>query len=179
MTDYQQPPRERKRGRPFDAARLRALAIAYVGKYATNSGKLRAYLKRKLGERGWEGEDLPPVDDIVGQCAALGYVDDEAFAAQRAASLSRRGFGPIRIRSSLRAAHVDAQLAAQTSNLSGDEAIEAALVYARRKRFVIGDDPATNRKMIAAFLRAGHNYDIVRRIIDQLKTDDDDSGARH
>lgn len=179
MPDYQQSPRERKRARPFDAARLRALAIAYVGKYATNSGKLRAYLKRKLSERGWEGEALPPVDDIVGQCAELGYVDDEAFAVGRAASLSRRGFGSTRIRASLRAVHVDAELAAQTSSMNGDEAIAAALVFARRKRFVIDDDPATKRKMIAAFLRAGHNYDIVRRIIDQLKTGDDDSGARH
>jgi regulatory protein len=38
---------------PLDQAALQELALRYVGKYATTRAKLRAYLGRKLRERGW------------------------------------------------------------------------------------------------------------------------------
>jgi regulatory protein len=83
--------------RPLDSARLEELALAYVARFATSTGKLERYLARKLRERGWEGEDAPDVAAIVARLSELRYVDDRAFAAARSAGLLRRGYGPRRI----------------------------------------------------------------------------------
>src|SRR5687767_5199825 len=65
---------------PLNEARLRELALAYVGRYSTTRAKLRAYLARKIRERGWSGEregDLAALADAI---AERGYVDDSAYA---------------------------------------------------------------------------------------------------
>ena len=75
--------------RPLDPAGLKALALSYVGRYATTRARLRAYLARKVAARGWDGADEPPLNEIVERCAELGYVDDAGFAAARGAALPR------------------------------------------------------------------------------------------
>ena len=48
--------REIRAPKPLDAPRLEELALAYVARFATSAAKLETYLRRKLRERGWEGE---------------------------------------------------------------------------------------------------------------------------
>jgi regulatory protein len=93
---------------PLDEEGLERLALHYAGRYATTRAKLRAYLRRKVTERGWEGSSPAPVERLAERLAGLGYVDDKAFASARAASLLRRGYGERRIGEALRAAGVDA-----------------------------------------------------------------------
>ena len=45
--------RPRKTAQPLDGQRLDALALHYVGRFATTRAKLVQYLHRKLRERGW------------------------------------------------------------------------------------------------------------------------------
>jgi len=154
--------------RPLDPPALRALALSYVGRYATTRARLRAYLARKVAERGWDDEDEPPLDEVVERCAALGYVDDAGFAAARGAALLRRGFGEQRVAAALRAVGIDAETAAPAREAAREGALEAALAFARRKR--IGpfakeaSDPDQRRRHFAALMRAGHPSDIARRI---------------
>ena len=152
----------------LDLAALNALAIAYVGKYATTQARLRTYLVRKVTERGWEGEEQAPFDAIVARCAELGYVDDAGFAAARGAALLRRGFGERRIAQALRAVGIDAETAAPAREAARENALDAALAFARRKRIgPFATDPAEpdkRRRNLAALLRAGHAPDIARRI---------------
>jgi regulatory protein len=175
MTAYQQSRRERKRPQPLDAPRLRALALFYLGRYATSSGRLRAYLQRKIGEYGWIDDSDPPVDHVIEQCVQLGYLDDRAFATARAAALIRRGYGPEKVKTSLRAAGVDREQADRSSDMDDDARLISALTFARRRRlgpFATSDLGTENRqKVMAAFLRAGHSYDIVSQII-ALSADD-------
>jgi regulatory protein len=167
--EYQHSRGERKRPQPLDAERLRALALAYVGRYATSCARLAAYLNRKIGERGWIDEHTPPVDAIITQFQSLGYVDDEAFARTRGESLLRRGYGPNRMKISLRVSGIESEIIDRMVNVDADEALSAALVFARRKR--IGPyareaiSPDNRQKMIAALLRAGHSYDVSRKIL--------------
>jgi regulatory protein len=154
---------------PLDAAKLQQLAIAYVGRYATTRAKLADYLDRKVAMRGWDGEDPAPVGAIVDRCAALGYVDDAAFAAARGAALSRRGYGARRIAQALRAAGIDSDDAAPVEQNARDDALQAALAFAKRRR--IGPfsreeevDPDQLRRDFAALLRAGHDSGIARRV---------------
>ena len=160
--------RKREERPPIDRGGLERMALRYVERYATSRGKLARYLLRKLHERGWEGESEPPVTSIVDRMAALGYVDDAAFAAARATTLGRRGLGERRIRADLRAAGIADDDSAEAQTIARDQALAAALRYAQRRRIgpfaVASPDRAGREKALAAMLRAGHPLDLACRI---------------
>lgn len=155
---------------PLDTAGLRELGLAYVGKFATTKSKLADYLRRKVAERGWSGTDQPDIDGLVEQFAGSGYVDDEAYALAKSRSLTARGYGAARVRQSLHAAGVDEEDAGPARELAAEQAEEAALRFARRRR--IGpfaeepSDRAAREKAIAALIRAGHSYEIARKVVE-------------
>jgi len=151
---------------PLDEARLSELGLRYVGRYATTRAKLRAYLGRKLMERGWSGERPADVDGLVHRFAELRYVDDAAFAAMKGGSLGRRGYGVRRVSETLRAAGVEDNDRAGAEMAARDGRWEAAHAFARRKRIgPFAAEPAdrdTREKQLAAFLRAGHDFATAR-----------------
>lgn len=155
--------------KPLDGEALERLAIAYVGRFATTRAKLATYLRRKLAERGWDGEDAPPVDAIVARFADAGYIDDRGFAEARGASYTRRGYGERRLAERLRADGIKEDDAEPARRAAGENAWAAALAFARRRR--IGPfakeraDQAGMRKALAAMMRAGHPFDLARRIV--------------
>lgn len=167
--EYQYSQGERKRRPPLDAEQLRALALAYVGRYATSCARLATYLNRKIGERGWVDESIPPVAELVTQFSSLGYVDDEAFAKTRGESLLRRGYGPNRLKISLRVSGIGTDIIDRTTNVDDDDAFAVAMIFAKRKRIgPYAKDPTSpdiRQKMIASLLRAGHSYDVSRKIL--------------
>lgn len=157
---------------PLDEDGLRALALGYLGRFATTRAKLRDYLRRKLAERGWAGARPADLDALVEAMATLGYVDDRAFAAARTAALARRGYGARRQGQALRAAGVEAEDAAAVRaerEEAGDDGRDAALAFARRKRIgpfaEVPVDPDRRRRQAAAMLRAGHPPALVRAIV--------------
>jgi regulatory protein len=160
--------KEARRARPLDAKGLEALALRYVGKYATTRAKLRDYLLRKLDQAEWSGEAAPDVEGLVARIAELGYVDDRAFAEQRAAALGRRGFGARRIGQAFRAAGIDAEDGEEALTGARDNALEAALALARRRRVgPFADEPADRagrERVVAMMVRGGHDPALARRI---------------
>jgi regulatory protein len=101
--------------------------------------------------------------------AALGYVDDRAFATARAASLGRRGYGERRVREALRAAGIADEDSAEAAESARQGAWNSALRFARRRRigpFAEAEpDRASREKALGALLRAGHPVDLARRIV--------------
>jgi len=173
--------REHRALRPLDTAALEALALAYVGRYATTRARLADYLRRKLRERGWDDISEPPVPAIVARLAELKYVDDAAFADARGAALARRGYGGRRVAQALAAAGVgEADSAGARAAMQGG-ALAAALAFARRRRIgpfaSVEPDRDQRRRALAAMLRAGHAPDLSRRIVNALPGTDieDDS----
>lgn len=162
---------KRRAPRPLDAEMLRQLALNHVARYATTRAKLRSYLARKLRERGWQGDGAPSVEAIVERMAALGYVDDRAFAETRAAGLARRGYGPRRIADALRMAGIDEADGEAAREAAGAAAWDAALAFARRRRIgpfatdSLMPGPARD-KALAALIRAGHAFEIARILVD-------------
>lgn len=152
----------------LDAAALDRLALRYVERFATTRGKLAEYLRRKIRERGWAGPPADPVA-LAERMAELGYVDDRSFAAARAGAMARRGLGARRIDGALRQAGVDEADREEIAPDIADGAVDAALSFARRRRigpWGNGDtDRAVREKQVAAMLRAGHGFDLSRRII--------------
>ena len=161
---------------PLDAPALEALALTYVARFATSTGKLADYLKRKLRERGW-ADDMPAdVPGVVSRLAERGYVNDAGYAQAQGEGLRRRGYGARRIDTALDHAGIAPALRAAARG-SETERRHAVLAFARRKRLwpYSGTrclDPATRQKHMAAFLRAGHGLDHARRVMDAQSLDD-------
>jgi regulatory protein len=166
---------ERPAPKPLGRARLSDLALAYVARFATSGARLEAYLKRKLRERGWEGEDISQgmaeIEALVGRFVEAGYIDDESYARAKAGSLLRRGFGGRRIAQALGHDGIDEAIREEVAPDEA-EARAAAMGFARKKGFgpfsrVAGQsDPKRREKQIAAMLRAGHGMGAVRMVLD-------------
>jgi len=154
---------------PLDMAALERTALFYAGRYATTRARLTAYLGRKVRERGWAEPQAPQIETLVERMAALGYVDDRAFASARASALGRRGYGVRRVSEALRAAGIGEEDSAEAREAAEEGAWTAALRFAERRKIgpyssTMADRPA-REKAIAAMLRAGHPAGIARRIV--------------
>lgn len=163
MTGKRLPP-------PLDDAALREMALRQVARVATSRGKLLSYLKRKIKERGWGGEQPADPEALADRFVALGYIDDAGFAVMKSGALARRGYGARRIDEELRAAGIGEEDREKADVQIASEAWTAADRFARRKRVgpyaTAALDPKQREKAIAAFLRAGHAYAVARRWVD-------------
>jgi regulatory protein len=166
-----QRPTQKKPASPLDNRRLRDLALHYAGRYATTRAKLSDYLQRKIRDRGWkEGEPRADITVMVQEFADLGYVNDAAFADAKARSFVRRGFGAKRLEQELYAAGIEDGDALTARDETSTGALASANAFARRKRIgpfaEIAASPDLKRKQLAAFMRAGHSFDIARRFVE-------------
>jgi regulatory protein len=174
MAADRQAGRKAREPKPLDAARLDELALTYVARFATSASKLERYLKRKLRERGWEGEREPDLAALVGRYVELGYVDDTAFARAKSGSLLRRGYGLRRVGEALREAGIEEAI---REDVRPGERVErrAALAMARKRGFGPFGRESLGRerrqKQIAAMLRAGHPLDSAREMVDAPSED--------
>lgn len=161
--------RQRKPRPPLSEEQLKELALAYVARFATSRAKLAAYLSRKLRERGWAGSGEPPVEALVSKAADAGFVDDAAFALGKARSLTARGYGSRRVRQALHAAGIAEADGKAARDHARQEAVEAALHFAKRRR--IGPfatramDAREREKALAAMVRAGHDFPLSKVIV--------------
>ncbi|MFM5923330.1 MAG: regulatory protein RecX [Novosphingobium sp.] len=160
--------RPRRAPKPLDPARLEELALAYVARFATSAARLEGYLRRKLRERGWDGEGEAPVAALVARFVTNGYVDDLAYARAKSGSLLRRGYGQRRIGQALHAAGIDEQVREEVRAGEAQQR-RAALALAQKRKFgpfgaAVLDRPM-REKQIAALLRAGHRLESARELV--------------
>jgi regulatory protein len=160
---------QRKPRPPLDAERLNEMALAYVGRFATTRARLRSYLERKIRERGWDGAPAD-VGAIAERCAALGYVDDAAYALSKSRSMTGRGYGERRVEQSLRIAGVEEPDAIGAREHAHSEAVEAAVRFAERRRLgPFASEPPDRKgreRALATMIRAGHGFSLARAIVD-------------
>ncbi|MBA4041570.1 MAG: RecX family transcriptional regulator [Sphingobium sp.] len=160
---------------PLDHDALDRLALRYVERFATTRARLIAYLDRKVRERGWQGAPADPVS-LADRMVALGYIDERAFAAARAGAMARRGLGERRISAALRAAGVGEDEGSALTPMIAQGALAAGLRFAQRKRLgpyaVTAPDRAMRERQLAAMLRAGHSFELARKILSMTPGDD-------
>ncbi|GAA4021953.1 hypothetical protein GCM10022280_23190 [Sphingomonas swuensis] len=161
--------RQRRVPKPLDRVALNDLALHYVARFATSRAKLSTYLKRKLRERGWDGEGEPDLPALVAKLTEQGFVDDRAFAEAKGASLTRRGFGGRRVRDALSVAGIAEEDRAGALEAAEAAAWQSALRFAQRKRIGPYAEEAADRdgraKALSAMMRAGHGFELARRIV--------------
>ena len=160
--------RSRKPPQPLDQAKLRELALAYVGRFSTTRAKLRTYLSRKIRERGWSDGQAADVETIAEAMADRGYIDDRGYALAKSRALTARGLGRHRVQQKLHAAGVANDDGVAARDHAEEHAVASALRFAQRRR--IGPfaaapmDPPAREKAIAAMIRAGHGFGLSRMI---------------
>jgi regulatory protein len=173
------PRKPRKLPRRMTAERLDNIALHYLSRYASSSGNLRRVLTRRVARAAAVHGDDPAVgahwvEELIARFVRSGLIDDRAYAAQKAASLQRRGGSRFGIRGKLRQKGVEAGLIDDAMSTlddggSGTGEFAAACALVRRRR--LGPcRPAAKRglmrqKDLAALARAGFGLDIARRAL--------------
>lgn len=153
----------------LDQSTLESLALRYVSRYATTKHKLTSYLHRKVREKGSEVDQTDAIIDIANKYEQLGYIDDALFAQSKASALQRKGYGERRIAQALKNAGISEPDQEKALTLSEKSKWEAAEKFAQKRR--IGPfapeeyDRAKRQKLLQAFMRAGHGYDIANRFV--------------
>lgn len=157
---------------------MRDAALRHLARYASTEANLLRVLNRRIDR--WarvapEGSDSilaaarQAARQVVHDLAAIGAVNDAAYAESRARSLNRAGRSRRAVAAHLAAKGVDAETA--RAALPDDPAAEltAALRQARRKRigpFAAREtDAPTRMKHLATLARAGFSQDIARRAL--------------
>jgi regulatory protein len=158
-------------------ARLHEAALAHLARYAATQAGLVRVLDRRV-ERWARAAAAEPeavraaktaVRAVVAKLAASGLVDDAAFAASRARSLTRGGRSRRAVAAHLLARGVSGE--ALRAALPGDPETElaAALALARRRRigpFRAGEaDEDGRRKELGMLARAGFAQDVAARAL--------------
>lgn len=179
----------KKKPKKVTAAYLERAALHYLGRFSSSEKNLRDVLIRKIRRRNESfapptDEQTAWIDDVVKKCVRYSYVDDQAYAKQRAELLLRRG-KPLRlIAQDLRhkgvgAEDTEAALSALSGNAEVDADKRAAAAYIKRRRFGPFrrpiDDPERLRekteKEMASMARAGFGYDLSRDLL-KLETEE-------
>lgn len=163
-------------GTPLDAPARERLARA-MAREAARADALRLLRTRSRSRRdmvnrlGRKGHQRDTAAEAIDRLAAVGLIDDEAFARDRAASIAARGSaGPRAAEHKLRALGVDAALAARAVReaFEGSDLDERAADAARRRARSLGDrlDPETRRRRLYGFLaRRGYDHQTCMRAV--------------
>ena len=180
-----------KASKPVTPQSLERSALHYLERFSASTASLRRVLIGKLRraaefsqEEGPQGASLEEgkawIEALILRFTQAGYLDDDAYAAQKARSLLRRGRSVSAIRQTLAQKGVDASLTEQAlDSLCEEESPEAdrhsldltaAIALARRRRLGPFRSEAQRAdlraKDLATLGRAGFSFDLARRVVD-------------
>jgi regulatory protein len=186
--------------KPPDEATLREAALAHLARFAATEAGLLRVLRRRV--QRWVARAradavdaetiaeqrqlaLAAVSDVVQRLTAAGAVDDGAFAASRAARLSRSGRSRRVIAAHLAARGVDRETTALALEGEGIDEFGAAVLFARRRRAgpfrpVSPAASAADERGhdLATFARAGFSRAIATRVLGLSKEEAADAVDR-
>jgi regulatory protein len=160
------------------AASLNNIALHYLERFASSAENLRRVLMRRVrraaahhGSDPEEGAAL--VDSLIRRFEQSGLLDDQRYAAAKAASLQRRGGSRRAISGRLAQQGVAMALIAETlqelASEPGSGDLAAACAFIRRRRLgayrSASARAATPEKDMAALARAGFSFEIARRVL--------------
>lgn len=164
--------------------RLNNVALHYLARYSATSDSLRKVLMRRVAAsvraHGTDPDEGGAwVEALIGKFQGLGYLDDRAYAENRARSLLARGTPARAVAMRLRekgvgAEDIEAALEAARED-AADLDLAAAAALARRRRLGPYRDRGIRverrEKDLAALARAGFGYDLARRVVDAESVD--------
>jgi regulatory protein len=187
-TTGRKPPRA-PAAAPPDSAALREAALAHLARYAATRAGLLRVLNRRIdrwaraaGDRQEDGGRITAAAaaarqdarTVVDRLVETGVVNDAAFAAQRAQSLTRSGRSRRAIAAHLAARGIPMDAARDALPEDAEAELGAALALARRRRIGpfrpnlsdAGDaDAETRRRELSVLARAGFPESVARQAL--------------
>jgi regulatory protein len=154
---------------------LRDAAIRYLNRYVPSVKQFRSVLTRKVDRtiqaRG-DGDRVSALELIekeIQRRIETGELHDRNFAINWVEHLQEKGKSVQQIRSKLYQKGISSTIIEEVITGMEDVSFEVALIYAKKRGFGPFRRTATDRlrkqKDIAAMLRAGHSFDVVKEIM--------------
>jgi len=183
-------PRTREAGPAPSRAALHEAALAYLGRGAATADSVKKTLERRIAN--WsrraarDGKDREiveadvktareAIDAIVARLREVGLVNDAAFAESRARRLSEGGRSRRAIAAHLAAKGVDEATVREVTPRDASADLDAALVFARKRR--VGpfareeEDRTARQRALGAMARAGFDFDVCKRALEMDRED--------
>ena len=166
-------------GMPFDRegfhAFLRECAYPFAMEKAVALLASRARTEKEIADA--LRQNAYPEQTVARVMARLheaGYLDDEDFAGQWAASRASKGLGARRIRMELRQKGVDPDtIESALSSVDAEDQMDGALKAARKAaRGKELSQPSERQKVLAALARRGYDFSTARAALAQLMEDE-------
>lgn len=191
MTNPEHTESRRKRQKPparVTKTWLHNAGLFYLQRFAASTDHFRAVMTRKIDRscRHHKDQERPGclrlLENLIEDFKRAGLLDDAAYAQGAVRSLRRRGLSARAIDSRLRSRGLDNGLAAEILEQLDEPSPEegdflAALRLARRRRigpFSASGKERNDEKSIAAFGRAGFDYNTAKRVISLDRQDAED-----
>ena len=160
-------------------AGLENAALHYLERFASSRANLCRVLVRRADRAiahwgGDKGEAMAMIEATLAKLTGLGYLDDGAYALNKATTLHRRGKPARAIKAALAAKGVEAEIVDRALETLAETAPEpdlaAALALARRRRMGPFRPPDKRVEFrvrdLAALGRAGFSWEIARAVVE-------------
>ena len=157
---------------------LRNVALYYLQRFASSSGNLRAFLKRRVSRAAKHHETNIEeanawIDKLIADYERTGLLNDEVFLTSKLGSLRRKGESRRVIEIKLQQKGLEKDLIAEKmAGEDEDTEWQAALRHVQRKRLGayrlpsrMKDDVNYHDKDMAAMARAGFSYELAKRAL--------------
>ena len=145
--------------------RLKNIALFYLERYETSSGKLRQVLNKRLLKAARE-QEIPPqaqgwIENIIEEMQRLGYINDTRYTQNAVERLCGAGKSRSFIRAKLKLAGISDEEIDQA--LSETDELTSARLMVQKKH--LGND---FKRDLARLARAGFSYEIAREALDEV-----------
>ena len=155
--------------KPLTERCLENIALFYLARFETSTGKLRQVLKRRVQRQKMQGIDIDPnisqwIENVVRKMCAQGYINDERYVESCVRRWSELGKSHQVIRQKLLAEGMSEDMFSQY--LSAQDEIEIARRFVQKKH--LGKD---YQKDLAKMARAGFSYEVAKEVLPKGEED--------
>ena len=157
-----------------NSLKLMKYAINYLSKYSSSKANLVIILKKKVGRLKIEKKDkyilYNSIENIIKDLEKNNFINDYNYTLSKIALFFHQGKSRMYIKSYFQEKRIDKDIIDKTFEKFEEEnsnwEIESAKIFAKKKRLSKYIDD--KEKSLAKLARAGFNYEISKKILENL-----------
>ena len=155
--------------KPLTERRIENIALFYLARFETSSGKLRQVLLRRVQRQKMQGISVPSevhvwIEKTLEKMEKQGYLDDERYVESRVRRWLDQGKSHQMIRQKLLAENISSDMFEKY--LSDQDDLASAQKFVQKKH--LGQDW---KKDLAKLARAGFSYETAQAALKKGETD--------
>tara|TARA_Y100001970_G_scaffold266773_1_gene355861 strand:- start:2775 stop:3248 length:474 start_codon:yes stop_codon:yes gene_type:complete len=150
---------------------LKKYALNYISKYSTSKKNLAIILQRKISKISMEYKEKKilknSINNILEEFETKNFINDENYATSKINFLITQGKSKNYIFNYLIKKGIDKYLINKIflglDDQNPDWEIKSAKIFIRKKRLIFKEN-SNNEKDLAKMIRAGFNYEIIKKL---------------